>query len=229
MEIEPIVNLQSLVSYLIRAPKEFILSTYRLVVLISGSGSNLQAILDAIDAGELAASVVLVVSNRREAYGLVRAQQAGIPTLYVPFHPYRQAGKGREVYDADVAEKIRPFFPHLLVLAGWMHVFTPAFLDQFPQQVINLHPALPGTLPGTQAIERAFAAYQQGEHLPTGCMVHYVIPEVDAGAVIAQQVVPIEPSDTLADFTARMHQAEHRLLVSAIRQVMGRGKEPQLG
>jgi formyltetrahydrofolate-dependent phosphoribosylglycinamide formyltransferase len=188
----------------------------RIVVMISGSGTNLQAILDAVGNGRLRASVVLVVSNRKTAYGLVRAENAGIPTLYFPLKPYQAAGKSRQQYDADLAAQIKPYRPDLIVLAGWMHILSPAFLEQFPEQVINLHPALPGQFAGTQAIERAFAAFQQGEINHSGCMVHTVIPEVDAGRVIAQAEVPIYPQDSLADFAARMHAAEHQLIIRAI-------------
>ncbi len=187
----------------------------RLIVFISGNGSNLQAILDAIKAGELDAQVALVVSNRKAAYGLVRAAQAGVPSLYFPLKPYAELG--REAYDRDLAARITPYNPRLIVLAGWMHVLSPAFLDQFPRQVINLHPALPGQFPGTDAIERTFEAYQRGEVVQGGCMVHYVIPEVDAGEVIAQASVPIQPDDTLETFEAHMHATEHRLLIDAIR------------
>ena len=190
----------------------------RLVVLISGSGTNLQAIIDAINAGTLNAEVVLVVSNRKAAYGLVRAQEGGIPTLYFPLKPYSDAGKDRAQYDADLATQIAPYKPDLIVLAGWMHIFSPAFLDVFPRQVINLHPALPGAFAGINAIERTFEAYQRGEVAHGGCMVHYVIPEIDAGAVIVQEIVPINPQDTLADFEARLHAAEHRLIVEAVRR-----------
>lgn len=188
----------------------------RIVIFISGSGSNLQAIIDAVQAGRLTADIALVVSNRKDAYGLVRAAQAGIPTLYVPFKPYREDGRSREEYDRELAEKIRPYSPRLIVLAGWMHVFSSVFLDQFPNQVINLHPALPGMFPGTHAIERAYKAFQKGQIAHSGCMVHYVIPEVDAGTVIAQTVVPIEQTDSLADFEAQMHTAEHHTLVQAV-------------
>src|SRR5690606_36942998 len=102
--------------------------TARLAVFISGSGTNLQAILDAIAAKTLDAEVVLVVSNRKAAYGLVRAEQAGIPTLYFPLKPYTDAGNSRETYDNDLAECVRPYQPDWIVLAGWMHIFTPAFL-----------------------------------------------------------------------------------------------------
>lgn len=192
----------------------------RLVVLISGSGTNLQALIDAVVDGRLPAQIVAVFSNRKAAYGLIRAEQAGIPTHYVPFKPYKDAGKSRATYDADLAAQVAECQPDLIVLAGWMHILSPAFLDQFPQQVINLHPALPGHFAGTDAIGRAFAAFQRGEITHSGCMVHYAIPEVDAGAVIAQQTVPIQPGDTLDDFAARMHAAEHELIVRAVEKVI---------
>lgn len=188
----------------------------RLAVLVSGSGSNLQAILDAIEGGRLAAEVALVVANRRDAFGLTRAERAGVPTIYAPLRPYSAAGRSRAEYEADLASQVATYTPDLVVLAGWMHIFGPAFLNRFPGQVINLHPALPGQLPGTHAIERAFALYQQGQLGHSGCMVHYAVPEVDAGPPIAQAVVPFEPGDTLERFEQRMHTAEHRLIVEAI-------------
>ncbi len=194
--------------------------TPRIVVLISGSGSNLQALIDATRSGTLPAQIVLVVSNRKAAYGLERAAQAGIPTRYFPLKPYTDAGKARASYDADLADLIAPFAPDVIVLAGWMHVFTAAFLTRFPRRVINLHPALPGMFPGTQAIERAYAAWQQGALESSGCMVHYVIPAVDAGEVIAQAVVPFQPGDTLEAYMSRMHSAEHALLVQAVKKVL---------
>jgi formyltetrahydrofolate-dependent phosphoribosylglycinamide formyltransferase len=193
----------------------------RLAVLISGNGSNLQAILNATAAGTLDARVVLVVSNRISAYGLKRAESAGVPTVYFPFKPYRDAGKSRVVFDSDLALRIAEYTPDLIVLAGWMHVLSPAFLNQFPGKVINLHPALPNTFAGTEAIERAFEAYQHGDISYSGCMMHYVVPEVDAGPVISQANVPFMEGDTLETFEARMHEAEHRLIVNAIRCALG--------
>lgn len=190
----------------------------RLVVLISGSGTNLQAIIDAIAAKTLDAEIALVISNRKAAYGLARAEQAAIPTLYFPLKPYAEAG--REAYDRDLAEQVKRYVPDLIVLAGWMHIFSPEFLNLFPKQMINLHPALPGQFAGAHAIERTFEAYQRGEVQHGGCMVHYVIPEVDAGEVIAQAVVQFRPEDTLESFEARLHAAEHQLLVDSIRQVI---------
>jgi formyltetrahydrofolate-dependent phosphoribosylglycinamide formyltransferase len=193
----------------------------RIVVLVSGSGTNLQALIDAAKQGRLPARIVAVFSNRRDAYGLVRAEQAGIPTRYVPLKPFRDSGQSREAYDAELAAAVASFQPDLVVLAGWMHVLSPAFLDHFPRQVINLHPALPGHFAGTHAIERAYDAFRQGQISHSGCMVHYAIPEVDAGAVIAKQVVPLYPSDNLDDFEARMHAAEHELIVRATALALG--------
>jgi formyltetrahydrofolate-dependent phosphoribosylglycinamide formyltransferase len=192
----------------------------RIVALISGSGTNLQAILDAIASGELDARVVLVVSNRKTAYGLTRAEAAGIPTLYFPLKPYTAQGLSREAYDAALAEQVSAYHPDLVVMVGWMHVLSSAFLEHFSRRVINLHPALPGEFPGTHAIERAYDAFQRGEVTRSGCMVHYAVPEVDAGPVIAQATVPIEPGDTLEVFEARMHEAEHRLIVEAVRRAL---------
>lgn len=197
------------------------LTPKRLVVFISGNGSNLQAILDATANGTLNAQVVLVVSNRISAYGLKRAENAGVPTIYFPFKSYREAGKPREAYDADLAERIAAYQPDLIVLAGWMHVLSPAFINHYPGKIINLHPALPNTFPGTDAIERAFEAHQRGEIRQSGCMMHHVVPEVDAGPVIAQTVVPFQDGDTLETYEARMHEAEHLLIVQAIRTTLG--------
>lgn len=190
----------------------------RLVVFISGNGSNLQAIIDAVQAGELEAQIEAVVSNRRAAYGLVRAERAGIPTLYFPIKPYWDTGRSREEYDADLADQVSAYRPDLIVLAGWMHVLSPAFLDRFPGGVLNLHPALPGQFPGTHAIQRAYQAFRRGKIDHSGVMVHWVVPEVDAGPVVLMTKVPIYPSDSLDDLEARIHATEHRILVEAIRR-----------
>jgi len=108
-----------------------------------------------------------------------------------------------------------------VVLAGWMHLLSDQFLSRFPARVVNLHPALPGTFPGTHAIERAYAAYQRGEITHTGIMVHLVPDEaVDAGPVVAQEEIPILPADSLPDLEERVHAVEHRLLVQALRRLL---------
>ena len=191
--------------------------TVRLAVLISGNGSNLQAILDAIRMRVLDAQVVVVVSNRKAALGLERAAKAGVPTHYHPLKSYRDAGRSREEYDADLAEILKQYAPDYVVLAGWMHIFSNQFLRHFPYRVINLHPALPGKFPGAHAIEEAFAAFQRGEIKGTGVMVHLVPDEqVDRGPVLLTSEVPIYPTDTLETLENRVHQAEHRTLIQAI-------------
>ncbi|MDP3047361.1 MAG: phosphoribosylglycinamide formyltransferase [Chloroflexota bacterium] len=192
-----------------------------LVVLFSGFGSNLQAILDACASGQLAARVTAVLSDRKGVYGLTRARQAGVPAIVFPFKPYKIAAKSRHEYDAALASVVAGYAPDLVVLAGWMRVLSSAFLSRFPGRVVNLHPALPGSFPGTHAIERAYDAFRQGESATTGVMVHFVPDEgVDDGPVIAQEVVPILAEDTLETLEARVHQTEHRLLVSALQGVI---------
>jgi formyltetrahydrofolate-dependent phosphoribosylglycinamide formyltransferase len=196
----------------------------RIAILISGYGSNLQAILDGVEGGELdGVEVAVVLSNRREAYGLTRAIRHGVPAVYFPLAPYTRAGRPREAYDAAAAGILNAFDVEWVVLAGWMHVLSDGFLRHFPSRVVNLHPALPGTFAGTHAIERAYAAYQEGEIEHTGVMVHLVPDEaVDAGPVVAQEEVAIHPQDGLEDLEARIHAVEHRLLVQALKDLIGR-------
>lgn len=196
-----------------------------LAVLISGNGSNLQAILDAVDNGDLpGARVALVVSNRKDAYGMQRAFKHGVPVVYFPKLPYTNANRPRADYDADLARIVQGFGVEWVVQAGWMHIFTNAFIRAFPNRIVNLHPALPGTFPGAHAIEEAYAAYQRGEIDHTGVMIHLVPDEaVDAGPVVAQVEVPILPGDGQANLEARIHAAEHALIVQALRQLMEAG------
>lgn len=210
------------------------MSTTRIAVLISGSGSNLQAILDATANGGLpGVEVALVVSNRRDAFGLDRAIRGGVPAVWFPPAPYTRTGRPRAAYDADLAALVAAFGAGWVVLAGWMRLLSQAFLDRFPARVINLHPALPGQFPGTHAIQRAFEAFHAGRITHTGVMVHLVPDEaVDAGPVLAQEIVPIHPHDTVGDLEARIHTVEHRLLVRALREVLGQAHPyslPKLG
>ncbi len=196
--------------------------TSRLVVLATGSGSNLQAILDACTDGTLEAEVVLVVVNRRTAYAAERAAAAGVPSVYRPMGPFREAvpddpRRARERYDAALAAEIADARPDLIVQAGWMHLFTSAFLDRFPGMVVNLHPALPGAFPGAHAIDDAWAAHETDGLDHTGVMVHLVPDEgVDDGPVLASQRVPITADDTRETLEARLHEVEHELFVATI-------------
>ena len=189
----------------------------RLAVLISGNGSNLQAIIDAIRMRVLDAEIVVVVSNRQDAYGLQRASKAGIPTHYHPLKPFREAEQSRAAYDAASADLLAPYKPEWVVLAGWMHILSDAFLQRFPYRVINLHPALPGAFPGVNAIGRAFEAYNAGDIKKTGVMVHLVPDEgVDSGPVLATREVAIYRTDTLEMLEKRIHQTEHQVLIEAL-------------
>ena len=217
--------------------------TGRLVVLASGAGTNLGAILDAITEGRLDAEVAAVIINRRDAGARHIAGRHRVPVHYRPLVPYRKrarraAGIGpvaatasggggwnptadRRRYDADLADVVAGAQPDLVVLAGWMHLLSSSFLDRFPNRVINLHPALPGQFPGSDAIAAAWQAYEAGLISRTGAMVHYVPDEgVDDGPPIASVEVPIGPGDTLEALRRRIHEAEHELIVSAIVQVL---------
>jgi len=185
----------------------------RIVVLASGSGSNLQAVIDGCVNDVIDADVVGVVSNRPDAYALTRAADAGIDAELVA----RQDEEVRRQYDTRLARAVASFEPDWVVLAGWMRILTSEFLDRFAGRVINLHPALPGELPGTHAIERAWDEAVAGERTASGVMVHLVPDEgVDDGPVLASQVVPVDASGTLDAFAAAVHDIEHQLLVATL-------------
>lgn len=191
--------------------------TARLVVLISGNGSNLQAILDACRAGELPASVVSVISNKADAYGLSRARNAGVEALYFA----KQKSESRQDYDTRLAACVTTYLPDYVILAGWMRILSSSFLSCFPNRVINLHPALPGMFPGLHAIARAYEAYQRGQIDHTGVMVHLVPDEgVDNGPVLNQQEIFFQPDESIEQFEARVHEVEHKLLVHTLRSIL---------
>ena len=194
----------------------------RIAVLVSGFGSNLQALIDAHREGTLpGVDIALVVSNRQGAHGITRAQHHGIPAIIFPLEGYTRGGRPREEYDADLAAIVQAFDVSWVVMAGWMHVLSDAFLSHFASRVVNLHPALPGAFPGTDAIGRAYQTYQRGEIDHTGVMVHLVPDEaVDAGPVLLEERVPIRPQDSLEDLEERIHTVEHRLLVQAVRELL---------
>ena len=191
----------------------------RIVVMASGQGTNLQALIEATRAGRLAARIVGIVSHNASAIALERANRYGIPGLFVPL-PSKRADGDRATWDAALAKQVGEVRPDLIVLAGWMRILGPAFLDRFPGRVINLHPALPGELPGVQAIERAFDEAAEGKRTQTGVMVHVVVPEVDAGPVLVSEVVPIAPGGTLEALEAAVHAVEHRLIVEGVARAL---------
>lgn len=189
----------------------------RICVLASGEGTNLEALLEASARGGLAGEVVAVVSDVEGSGALRRAARRGTPAVPVTAAP----GEAREAYDARLGTEVARHSPDLVVLAGWMRILTPVFLDGVGAPVINLHPALPGEFPGTRAIERAWAE-RGGGRTRSGVMVHFV-PDagVDDGPVILAVGVPLDEGDTLAEFASRMHAAEHRAIVKAVNTVVG--------
>jgi phosphoribosylglycinamide formyltransferase 1 len=193
----------------------------RLVVLASGGGSNLQAVLDACVAGVLDADVVAVVSDRADAGALDRAHRSGVPAVHVG----RAPDEARHAYDERLAAVVAGFVPDLVVLAGFMRLLGMAFLGCFPDAVVNLHPAAPGDLPGVRAIERAYDEARRGERTSTGVMVHFVPDEgVDDGPVIVWEPVEIDPNEPFDVFAERVHAVEHRLIVDAIGDVLRQGR-----
>jgi phosphoribosylglycinamide formyltransferase-1 len=191
--------------------------TARLVVLISGNGSNLQAILDACASGELDVKVVSVISNKADAYGLVRAQNAGVESVYF----VKLENESRRDYDTRLANYATTKLPDYIILAGWMRLLSANFLSSFPNRIVNLHPALPDTFPGTHAIERAYEAYKCGEIKHTGIMVHLVPDEgIDNGPVLASEIIPILEEDTLDILETRIHQTEHKLLITTLKELI---------
>jgi phosphoribosylglycinamide formyltransferase-1 len=180
-----------------------------IVVLISGRGSNLNAIIDAMDAGELPVEIRAVISNRPEAPGLQRAALAGIRTIVIDHacHPDRSA------FDRALGETIDALQPALVVLAGFMRILTPEFVEHFRGRLLNIHPSLLPAFPGLHTHQRALEA-GCSEH---GASVHFVTATVDGGPVIAQARVPVRPGDTATTLAERVLQQEHRLYPMVIR------------
>jgi phosphoribosylglycinamide formyltransferase-1 len=179
------------------------MSQCRLVVLISGRGSNLQAILDACQAGRLDARVVAVFSNCHDASGLQYAAAAGIPHQVVEHAGFAD----RAAFDQALAQCIGRYQPDLVLLAGFMRVLTPGFVAQFAGRLLNIHPSLLPAFPGLHTHQRALDAGVT-QH---GVSVHFVTPELDGGPVVAQSVVPVLPGDDAARLAARVLVAEHQL------------------
>jgi phosphoribosylglycinamide formyltransferase-1 len=185
----------------------------RLVVLASGNGSNLQAVVDACVSRVIDAGIVAVFSDRPAAPALDRARAAGLPAIALPV----VAGQQRRDYDTALADLVLACQPDYVLLLGWMRLLSNTFLERFSGTVVNLHPALPGTFPGTHAIERALEAFRVGTIQETGVMTHFVADEgVDSGPVIRIAKVPIRVGDTLEDLETRVHDAEHRIIIETI-------------
>lgn len=208
--------------------------TGRIVVLASGSGSNLQGILDACDAGRIGGEVVGVVCDKTNAYALERARRHGVHAVCMTLKENRHAGGTRQDFDACLADVVASFLPDLIVLAGFMHILSPSFLDRFDSScVVNLHPSLLPANPrddhvvlpdgrispvfrGHDAVAQALAAGVRW----TGTSVHLVTADVDRGPVLGQVAVEIREGDTVETLQARIQQSERRLLPSVIGELL---------
>jgi phosphoribosylglycinamide formyltransferase-1 len=203
----------------------------RVITLLSGSGSNLQALIDAKEAGQLGnAELTAVLSDRADAYGLQRALQHNISIVCIPLTRPRHSAT-RSAWEEQFAAVAAAFQPDLVVLAGFMRVFSPIFLDRFPNRIINQHPALlpddegptyttsdGSTIPALRGAHVVPDALKAGLHV-TGCTIHYVTPKLDAGPVLARREVAIQPDDSEESLHERIKVVERQLLVEVVRQL----------
>lgn len=179
------------------------------VVLISGSGSNLQALIDSVAHDGNPARIAAVVCNRADAYGLERAKQAGIATELLDHKQF----DGREAFDAALIQTIDGHQPDLVVLAGFMRILTPGFVQHYAGRLLNIHPSLLPKHKGLHTHQRAIEA-GDSEH---GCSVHFVTEELDGGPLVVQAVLPVMADDTAESLARRVHQQEHQIYPLAVR------------
>ena len=180
-------------------------------VLLSGRGSNLQALIEAARRGELGGEIAVAVSNVEGAPGLERARKAGIPAV---FRDHR--GRKREAFDAEIVEILRAHHVDLVCLAGFMRLLSPVFVRAFPGRIVNIHPALLPAFPGTDAQRQAF---EHGVKV-SGATVHLVDEGLDSGPIVAQEAVGVLPADTPESLAARILETEHRLYPRAVRLLL---------
>nr|WP_172833106.1 phosphoribosylglycinamide formyltransferase [Pseudomonas asplenii] len=183
--------------------------TCSVVVLLSGSGSNLQALIDDVRTGDNPAHIAAVISNRTDAYGLQRARDAGIETRTLD----HKAFEGREAFDAALIELIDAFNPQLVVLAGFMRILSAEFVRHYQGRLLNIHPSLLPKYKGLHTHQRALDA-GDSEH---GCSVHFVTEELDGGSLVVQAVVTVESGDSAQSLAQRVHTQEHRIYPLAVR------------
>ena len=185
---------------------------HRIGVLLSGRGSNFEALADSIAAGRLpGAQIVLVVSNREDAAGLLRAAERKIPAKVIP-----SKGLQREAYDKLVVEELQRAGVELVCLAGFMRLLSPFFVASFPQRILNIHPSLLPSFPGLEAQRQAL---EYGVKF-SGCTVHLVDENLDAGPILAQSIVPVRDDDTSESLSARILVEEHRIYTDAVRLLL---------
>jgi phosphoribosylglycinamide formyltransferase-1 len=180
-------------------------------VLVSGSGSNLQSIIDNIEKGSLKASIQVVISNNPDAFGIARAQKHGLSAVILKHEDFNS----REDFDLELIKILKSNKVELVVLAGFMRILTPVFLKAFPQRIINIHPALLPSFPGTHGQKMAF---EYGVKF-SGCTVHFVDEGIDSGPIIIQSVVPVYDNDTEESLAARILEQEHRIYPQAIQLI----------
>ncbi|BDX06686.1 phosphoribosylglycinamide formyltransferase [Planctobacterium marinum] len=180
----------------------------RIVVLISGSGSNLQAIIDAVENGQINGQVVAVISNKSDAFGLKRAENHNIEHCVINHKNYPD----RESFDAQLQTSIEQFAPDIVVLAGFMRILTPGFVTHFTGKLINIHPSLLPKFKGLDTHQRALDAEEQYH----GASVHFVTPELDGGPVIVQAPVAIVSGETVDSLKAKVHKVEHQIYPLAV-------------
>jgi phosphoribosylglycinamide formyltransferase 1 len=189
-------------------------------VLVSGNGTNLQAILDAIAAGRLDARVAIVISNKPDAPALSRALRAGVRQTVIS----HRGQPSREAFDSELVQALREAGAEWVVLAGFMRVLTSVFLEAYAGRIVNIHPALLPAFPGGNAQRHAL---EHGVKI-SGCTVHFVDGGVDTGQIIAQRAVPVLPGDDEATLSERIHAAEHELLIEVLADI-ARGKVKPAG
>ncbi|KRP51708.1 phosphoribosylglycinamide formyltransferase [Pseudomonas poae] len=183
--------------------------TCNVVVLLSGTGSNLQALIDSTRTGDSPVRIAAVISNRSDAYGLQRARDAGIDTRSLD----HQAFDGREAFDTALIELIDAFKPQLVVLAGFMRILSADFVRHYAGRLLNIHPSLLPKYKGMHTHQRALDA-GESEH---GCSVHFVTEELDGGPLVVQAVVPVESGDSAQSLAQRVHAQEHSIYPLAVR------------
>jgi phosphoribosylglycinamide formyltransferase-1 len=194
--------------------------TLKLGVLISGSGTNLQAIIDACETGALDAQVAVVVSNHEAAFGLERARRAGIDAVFVD----RAVHDSPREYNAAIRDELRAREVDYVVMAGYMRLLGKQVLDFYPNRVLNIHPALLPSFPGAHGIQDAFDAGVK----VTGVTVHFANENFDEGPILAQEAVRIAEDDTLETLEAKIHEVEHRLYPAAL-QLLAQGRVEIVG
>lgn len=188
----------------------------RVAILISGRGSNMRALIEAARAEDFPAEIVLVVSSRMEADGLGIARELGIETALVDQVRFRRENRDREAYDAELHHVLTRANVEFVCLAGFMRILTPGFVRNWQGRIVNIHPSL---LPAFRGLKPQRQALDAGVKV-TGCTVHFVVPELDAGPTIAQAEVPILDGDTEETLSARILEAEHKLYPAALRKVL---------